>query len=360
MTELMNCEPAFSLRCEETPFIPDVDPTSWQGVHQLRKRRTELLCDDLNRVAQSHALGPSDILLINSLRHWSLEAVLEWLERTGADRAPTVILVLHYTPYPQSSLANPAAEAYKEAFCRIADSPLASRIVLCTDSERLRTEYQSLHDVPIAVLPVPHCSEPQFGRRRDNGALSIVFAGEARSDKGFHLLPSAIHEILNGSPKPDIVFNIQAYAPDGNQQPLPWPYPADEEAVRFIPEPLHEKEYEAFLAGADLMLIPYLENPYKTQTSGVYCEAAAFGIPVVVPAGTWMADQVEKSGAGVLFTPGDASSLAEACLEALRNYPSLREAATQAASSWRSFHNARNFVACLEMLLQSLPNVPQT
>jgi glycosyltransferase involved in cell wall biosynthesis len=311
---------------------------------------------DLDLIANKHAIGPSDVLLINSLRHWSIGTVVQWLERLGTGRAPKVILILHYTPFPESNLSDLAAEAYKEAFKLIADSPMRSRLALCTDSERLRTEYRSLSDLPITLVPVPHCAAPP-ARVKSDSSISIVFAGEARSDKGFGLLPSAIREILKRTPNPDLVFNIQAHRPEASQVVYELDILADTR-VNILSEPLSEREYETFMANADLVLIPYLENPYKAQTSGVYCEAAALGIPVIVPAGTWMADQVTKNGGGVLFTPGDAGSLADACLQAIQDHALLRSAATRAAPSWRSFHNARNFVACLETLLQSLPHAP--
>ena len=354
-SDLADCEPLFTLRCEEAPFIPNVDPTSPSGIERLRQRRTELLCDDLDRFAEKHHIGRSDVLLINSLRHWSIEGVVEWLERLGAARAPTVVLILHYTPHPQLGVPDPAARAYEEAFRRIDESSLGSRILLCTDSERLRAEYRAICDVPITVLPVPHCNEPASGPRADKISLSIVFAGEARSDKGFHLLPAAIREIFASSPKADVIFNIQAYRGNGYDQETTWLMLPADDRVRIHPDPLSEPEYEAFIENADLILIPYLSGPYRAQTSGIYCEAAALGIPVVVPSGTWMADQVAKHGGGVLFEPGDASSLANACLKAIDSYASLRETAIRAAPSWRAFHNGPNFIARIETLIQRLP-----
>jgi len=354
-TDLAGCEPAFTLRCEEAPFIPNADLSSPAGIKRLQQRRTELFCRDLDRIAETHNIGRSDVLLINSLRHWSLEAVIEWLETKGAGRAPTVVLILHFTPHPQPGVSDPASQAYRDAFQRIAASPLSSRILLCTDSERLSAEYRSLFDVPITVLPVPHCGEPRHHPPANKDRLSIVFAGEARNDKGFNLLPPAISQVLGAEPRPNVVFDIHAYGANLDEEETGWPELQLEDAVRIHREPFSEAEYELFIQNSDLMLIPYLRGPYKAQTSGVYCEAAALGIPVVVPSRTWMAEQVTRHGGGVLFESGDPDSLARACLKAIEDYSRLREMMTQAAPAWRQIHNARNFIASLESLLEGLP-----
>jgi glycosyltransferase involved in cell wall biosynthesis len=194
-----------------------------------------------------------------------------------------------------------------------------------------------------------------LNRRTDKDSLSIVFAGEARRDKGFHLLPAAIRRILASTPRPRVTFNIQAYGAEADEQQASWTDLLVDGAVSVRWGPLSEAEYGSFLEEADLILIPYLRGPYHAQTSGIYCEAAALGIPVVVPSGTWMADQVAKNGGGVLFDAGDPSSLASACLKAIEDYPHLLELARQAAPAWRAFHNAPNFIACLDRLLQDLP-----
>jgi len=152
-----------------------------------------------------------------------------------------------------------------------------------------------------------------------------------------------------------VTFDIQAYGGDDAEIEANWTDLLDHGLVRLRREALVETEYESFICDADLILLPYLRGPYQSQTSGVYCEAAALGIPVVVPSGTWMADQVTKNGGGVLFDAGDEASLANACLEAITNYHRLREMAAEAAPAWRSFHNARNFVASLECSFEGLP-----
>lgn len=354
-TDLASCEPTFSLKCEEAPVIPGIDITSSSGIEQIETRRGELLRADLDQLAEKHGIGQSDVLLINSLRHWSLETVVDWLETFGPTRAPTVILVLHYTPHPNPGVTDPAAAAYEAAFRRIDRAAIGSKILLCTDSDRLRTEYRALYRIPITVLPVPHCSEGTAERPQGNKPLSFVFAGEARRDKGFDILPEAIRRVLNSTPTPDATFDVQTYrgGPDANGVPV-GDFPEDR-AVRLHPQPLAETEYEHFIESSDIILLPYLPGPYQAQTSGIYCEAAALGIPVVTSKSTWVADQVARNGGGILFEGGSARALADACIEAIGSYEELRETAERAALAWRAFHNPQNYITELDALIEGVP-----
>lgn len=337
--ELAECEAAFTLRCEEEPFVPGVDPTSKTGTLRVHRRRSELFHADLNRIADRHAIGNRDVVLINSLRHWSLGDVVDWLEGRHIDDRPMVIIVLHYTPFPHIGIRDPAESGYRKAFQRIANSEVRCAIQLCTDSARLQAEYQSLYDIAVHLVPIPHCPMREMDNNRGGGPLSIGFAGEARPSKGFHLLPGMVRRVREGRPDVPVSFTFQTYG-------------ADAEALKALSavsvvhpqtEPLDDFEYEAFIAGIDLMLIPYVDGSYRSQTSGVFCESAAMGIPAIVPCESWMSDQIAASGAGATFRAGDEEDLTRACIAALDAYPQLRDRARKAATAWRAYHNAANF-----------------
>ena len=58
--------------------------------------------------------------------------------------------------------------------------------------------------------------------------------------------------------------------------------------------PLSPADYLEFLAGADIGLLMYSQLGYHVRSSGVLIEMLGAGIPVVVPAGSWHADQVSE------------------------------------------------------------------
>jgi glycosyltransferase involved in cell wall biosynthesis len=345
--EFTTCEPAFSLRCEEHPFIPGIDAASARGAQQVSRRRSQLFRADLDRIADRYALSRDDVLLINSLRHWSLKDFVEWLEERSAGQSPWAILVLHYTPFPHPGARDPAEEGYRQAFKRIANSKMIHRILLCTDSERLAADYRSLCDLAIHVVPIPHSPPLRCELEREPQPLLVGFAGEARPSKGFHLLPGVVRRLRAATPPDALSFAFQSYG--ASDEVLAALSPSDK--VRLFSEPLGEEDYEAFVASIDLMLIPYMDSSYRAQTSGVFSEAMALGVPTIVPEDSWMADQLAVSGAGLTFRGGDEEDLARACMQAIDSYPALRARASEAAAAWRAYHNAENYCEAIIRLI---------
>jgi hypothetical protein len=63
--------------------------------------------------------------------------------------------------------------------------------------------------------------------------------------------------------------------------------------VRLIQEALDSNDYRELVRTSDIMLIPYDPGRYYARSSGVLVEALTAGIPVIVPGGSWMADQIQ-------------------------------------------------------------------
>src|SRR4029077_6045186 len=57
-------------------------------------------------------------------------------------------------------------------------------------------------------------------------------------------------------------------------------------------DPLDPQAYRALLLGAEIGLLPYRRKPYRARSSGVLAELLASGVPVLVPAGTWLSRQL--------------------------------------------------------------------
>jgi glycosyltransferase involved in cell wall biosynthesis len=107
---------------------------------------------------------------------------------------------------------------------------------------------------------------------------------------------------------------------------------------------LDPSEYYALAAQADIMLLPYLPERYRACTSGILAEALAAGAAAVVPAGTWLADQL-PSGGGEIFD--DFNSFVEAVKCVLNNVAEYRAAALANRPNWLRRHSPDALVAAL-------------
>ncbi len=144
-------------------------------------------------------------------------------------------------------------------------------------------------------------SRPGRPARRARRAITGCYLGDAREEKGFHLLPQAIAEIgadplYRGRAR----FRLQAYAPaaapdvrmllavdalDG----------MDADLVRLLKRPLPPADYNRVLDRSDFVLVPYKRANYTARSSGVFSEAMAAGKPAIVPAGTWMSRVMDEA-----------------------------------------------------------------
>ena len=64
--------------------------------------------------------------------------------------------------------------------------------------------------------------------------------------------------------------------------------------VSLLDEPLNSRDYCQLNRQCDIGLLPYNRSRYHARCSGVLVELLSAGVPVVVPAGTWLADQLAE------------------------------------------------------------------
>ncbi|MCA0246239.1 MAG: glycosyltransferase, partial [Proteobacteria bacterium] len=98
-------------------------------------------------------------------------------------------------------------------------------------------------------------------------------------------------------------------------------------------EVLSQSDYLARLSRADLVLLPYDPEVYKTRGSGVFFEARRLGIPVIATKGCGFARPAFEAGWGVEIPQHDSSGIAAAVLQALQKIDDLTSRARAASTS---------------------------
>lgn len=122
----------------------------------------------------------------------------------------------------------------------------------------------------------------------------LGYLGDARAEKGFHLLPKIIKGLCVGScVGQDYRLNAQVYHPNPETdirmlQAM--------ESLRLLPRSqaqlkegaLSSQAYLEILSGSDVIFNLYSRHNYISRSSGVFVEALANIKPVITTAGTWM------------------------------------------------------------------------
>ena len=199
------------------------------------------------------------------------------------------------------------------------------RLHFYTTTEPLSVQHNRLGAGPFHTLPYPvnptlrKQGRIAHRRRQDDcgehsraalasaphsSPLQVAFLGGVRHEKGYHHLPRIIDSLWREYVEPGrIRFHVQS----DFDFSLP-ASPANKDlvearaalgrlpsrAITLLDEPLDSETYCRLATHSDIGLLPYEPRPYHARCSGVLVEFLAAGVPVVVPAGCWMADQLAK------------------------------------------------------------------
>ncbi len=283
--------------------------------------------------------GARDLVLLHTVSVANLCSLLAGLPREAVG---TLAVVLRRTP-DEMEIADGAPVPVAQVLDALA-SHFGERLRLYADTEPLSAAYRGLLRHPVRTVPIPVVIPRIPPAAPAPGPPHLVFAGGARIEKGYDLLPPLIAALRRRAR-----FTIHSGPLDRGADPVVQQAHREllamaGEDVVLLTKELAPPDYLALLAGADLLLLPYDARAYGPRSSGILAAARAMGIPAIVPAGTWMADAAGPSRDVVFADPAALLATVERTLAAL---PELTVAWRADAASWRRTH-------CPEALLDAL------
>lgn len=169
-----------------------------------------------------------------------------------------------------------------------------------TDTQELTDQYNTLGVLTFKTAPIP--MNPAFQDENleiTNKPFQIVYAGDARSEKGYQHFPwiaekFAIHGNVNNvsfllqsnftfkevrnDPSVVLARNIL----DTMQSPT----------IKLIKQAVTSEQYFNLVSNASVMPLLYNRDNYYARSSGALAEALAVAIPVVVPSASWLSNQI--------------------------------------------------------------------
>jgi glycosyltransferase involved in cell wall biosynthesis len=183
----------------------------------------------------------------------------------------------------------------------------------------------------------------------------VLFAGAARKDKGFGKVVDLIE--YAGSLGLKIPFTLQT-SPDHYDK-----YDAETKAdiarlksisyshLEICPDTLSKDAYTDLFSGA-ICIQPYRSSNFADRISGVTLDALSAGSPIVTSAGTWMARQVERFDAGVVFDSSSPGHMLNAIKKVIAEYEHYSKKAMIAGQTLQDEHSA-NHLANIILLNKS-------
>lgn len=307
--------------------------------------------DDLAR------MGPIDgrsLLLMHTVNHLQLTGLVAWLDAQPQPR-PDVRLILRFQPDFLVGAGGVRLVEHLYAHALRALAKKSPKVRMHCDTAAGEDYYSALAGVRVAKLPAAvdfSALDPSPAPVPvDRGASRFLFIGEARREKGFHLLPDAIRLAQQQRPALEFIIHVTRANPEIIAQLRSLPRVEVTEG-----RVLNNAGYFAKLREADAVLLAYEPRNYRLRSTYVLVEALGAGRPVVVT-GKGSSMLAELRGLqplpGVIVEDFSAAALARALLAFDARRPELNAAAAQAAPIVREKHNLVRYFA---MLFEGAPH----
>ncbi|MBN8890815.1 MAG: hypothetical protein J0H91_11040 [Rhodospirillales bacterium] len=302
-------------------------------------------------------VGAGDIVLLPYAEAWAVHGLAQFLATLPAGTRPRV--ACHFVMAErnwrlEAGRSRIAGEAsfIRHAATRLREAAPAGGVLFATVDPRLGAMVRALSGTPCRQVPMPMRYPPpaELNRLRAAGRhppVDVCIAGQFRREKGSDLVAPVLAGLA--ATRPGARVAVQVNDPDGAAALAEALGPAAEamEIFLHVGECGHEDWYARLLA-ARLMLLPYEPESYAARTSGIFAEAAACGVPVVAPAETWMADQIEAGhAAGATFAAFTPASVLQALAAAEARHPALAAAAGIHRAHWQRGQTAAAWLAAM-------------
>lgn len=282
-----------------------------------------------------------DIVVMHTVLGSEMVGLYLWY-RSLPDPKPRVCLVLRFPPwFHLARRYHEIAVALERYAVSLWTEFPADRVMMACDNAGLARFYGKLAGFEMPSLPIPirypAVTLREGGARRPR----FVYLGEAREEKGIHLIVESLRR--RPAALAGIDFTIQCGRPEllGS---LLGEWRRDLPEVDFIDRNLSEADYLALLSSADAVLVPYQPDIYDVRTSHVYLEAVGTGKPVLITSGSWM--DLESARLG--HTPARAAdftvdAVEEALVRLAGDWQDLRALGPAAGERCRAYHNPATF-----------------
>ncbi|WP_198378571.1 hypothetical protein, partial [Neoroseomonas rubea] len=293
-------------------------------------------------------VGPRDAVLAPTVTETHLTGLIGWMK--GFEPASAPLFVVHLM-FPSGVAVDAAggiqvedpiaALAYRLAG-RVAEAP-GPPVHLFASGPQHAVEFGALFGRPVPPHPLPIRPEPPEIATA-TGDRVLLFAGDARLHKGIALVAPLLDLLAPAHPDWTFAAHVNTAAAWGEAAAA-----AAELRSRTALHPnldlaegrLKGEAYAALLAGTRIALFPYDPLRYRRKSSGVLWESVCLGLPVVVPAETWLENEARHWGAGhVTYAAHEPAAIAAALRSAIREIDALAAASAAAALRYRAANGA--------------------
>ncbi|MEM3504171.1 MAG: glycosyltransferase [Nitrososphaeria archaeon] len=123
--------------------------------------------------------------------------------------------------------------------------------------------------------------------------------------------------------------------------------------VELIEFPLTQSDYERTIQRSSIILLLYHPKRYSGAISAILLEALSMGKPVIVRSNTWLADQIQKYGGGIVISEVNPESIKTAIEKIRFNYEKFSKDAFVAGEELSKKHNGKELAYAIKSIAGS-------
>lgn len=266
--------------------------------------------DDTARLVRELGAGEGDVLFLPTTSALELMGLSELLKTRDASAAPSWHLLFRRDIYRGRETQYGAQDGQLNDLRQV--MAVAARkfgkhdVRFYTDTEELSDQHNRLGAFRFHTLPIPHTHRP-VAAEACRGPLTILYIGDARSEKGYHFIPNIVEDLWKDYLVPGKVrFRLQSNfnIPQGEppivvaRQRLELLAAQAPGAIELRKDAMTSEQYKEFLLSGDVNLLLYDPTNYFARSSGILVEALSTAMPVIAPAGTWLSRQFRDATYG--------------------------------------------------------------
>jgi glycosyltransferase involved in cell wall biosynthesis len=271
-----------------------------------RQRYADSFAQDCAALLAQIRLSEGDHVFIASASEVDLEGLATFLQSGPAEyRAVHWHLQFHLGIFEGRDPDYPEQRASRDFMRQIFLHALSRipnhRIYLYCTTHELTAQYQFLDVAPFYTLPYP--VHPSFllpaPPKTSGDSVRIACLGHSRREKGYHELPIVVRklwakylsqgraQLVMQTRRRDLQRALDSAVKDlGAHSATP--------PIVYAPFPLDLERYAELVRSSDVGLLLYDSTRYYARCSGVLLEMLSAGVPVIVPGGCWLSEQIHE------------------------------------------------------------------
>lgn len=273
-----------------------------------RTRLAESFAEDCATLWSKVTLEPGDHVFFASASEIDLEGLAMFLQRASAPASSKYRqihwhLQMHLGVFegrdPDYAEQGARREFMREMFLHALKRVPQHHIHLYCTTRELAAQYEYLDVAPFHTLPYP--VHPLFllpsAPKTSSDSVRIACLGHSRREKGYRELPIVVRKLWNDylskgraqlvmqTRRRDLRRALDSAVSDlGAHSATP--------PIVYAPFPLDLERYAELVRSSDIGLLLYDSTRYYSRCSGVLLEMLSAGVPVIVPGGCWLSEQI--------------------------------------------------------------------